>query len=194
MTAIRAIDRSLGRAEPGKAVAIGKTRLQHRLDRLGAMTDDETAATAVEFALAVPLLLVLLMPLAELGLAFSQQIQVQQAAQAGAEYASRHPWNSSSVTAIENAISSASRLTLLPWSDPILSQPNPWPQQICGCPNPDLNLKKIDPATCASPCANGESAGYYVIVNAQVSYSRILPFSLLENPTPLVAQATVRSQ
>jgi hypothetical protein len=184
MTAIRAIDRSLGRAEPGKAVAIGKTRLQHRLDRLGAMTDDETAATAVEFALAVPLLLVLLMPLAELGLAFSQQIQVQQAAQAGAEYASRHPWNSSSVTAIENAMTSASRLTLLPWSDPCVLGANPAPCQTRGC----LVDEKI------SQCPNGESAGYYVVVNAQVSYSRILPFSLLENPTPLVAQATVRSQ
>ncbi len=183
MTAIRAIDRSLGRAEPGKAGAeFDKTWLQRRLDWPGASPRARAGATTIEFALAAPLLLGLLMPLADLGLAFSQQIQVQQAAQAGAEYASIHPWNTNSVTAITSAVTSASRLGALTAA--------PAPDQTCGCPDGS----KIAAATCNSLCANGEAAGYYIIVNAQVPYSPILPYSLLGNPTTLAAQATVRGE
>jgi Flp pilus assembly protein TadG len=45
----------------------------------------------VEFALAAPLLVGLLVPMADFGIAFSDQIQVQQAAAAGAQYAAFHP-------------------------------------------------------------------------------------------------------
>jgi hypothetical protein len=141
--------------------------------------------SAVEFALSAPLLLGLLAPLADVGLAYSQQIQVQQAAQAGAQYASLHPWNSNSSTEIANAVTSATGLTLLP-ADPLA---NPAPYQECRC----LDGSKIDLASCNSlPCANGEYGGYYVIVNAQVAYSPILPYSLLGDSKKLTAQATVR--
>jgi hypothetical protein len=123
--------------------------------------------------------------MADLGLAYSEQIQVQQAAQAGAQYASLHPRNSNSSTAIANAVTSATGLTLLP-ADPLT---NPAPYQECRC----LNGSKIDLASCSNVrCPDGEYGGYYVIVNAQAAYSSILPYSLLGDLKTLTAQATVR--
>jgi hypothetical protein len=183
MTVIRATDNKRGRAEPGKRGAeFDKTWLARRLRWPEAPWSAETAATAVEFALAAPLLLGLLMPVADLGLAYSQQIQVQQAAQAGAQYASLHPWNSNSITAITSAVTSATRLSALTAS--------PAPYQTCGCPDG----RKIAAATCNSLCVDGQSAGYYVIVNARLPYSPILPYSLLGDSVILTAQATVRGK
>jgi len=183
MTAIRSIDNKLDRAaRDWRGAEFGKTWLPLRLGRLRGLRGAAAGASAIEFALATPLLLGLLMPVADLGLAFSQQIQVQQAAQAGAQFASLHPWNSTSVTSITSAVTSATRLSALTAS--------PAPYQTCGCPDGS----KITAAACNSLCADGESAGYYVIVNAQVAYSPILPYSLLTNPTTLAAQATVRGK
>ena len=183
MIAIRAIDRRLGRAEPDRRGAVfGKTWLQCRLGWPGGLARARSGTTAIEFALAAPLLLGLLMPVADLGLAYSLQIQVQQAAQAGAQYASLHPWNSASVTAITSAVTSATRLGALAAA--------PVPYQTCGCPDGS----KIAAATCNSLCANGESAGYYIIVNARLPYSPILPYSLLGNSVTLTAQATIRGK
>ena len=158
--------------------------LRRWCSELRALAGATSGTSAVEFALAAPLLLGLLTPVADLGLAYSQQIQVQQAAQAGAQYASLHAWNSNSVTAIENAVTSSTRLTLLP-VDPLT---NPAPSQTCGCPDGS----KIGAATCHSLCIDGEYAGYYVNVNAQAAYSPVLPYSLLGTSTILRARATVR--
>src|SRR5579862_1129833 len=149
-------------------------RLRARLSRAN------TGTAALEFGLVVPVLLGLLVPLVDLGIALSQDIQVQQAAQAGAQYAASHPWNSNSATRIANAVTSASAL---PGVAAI-----PAPTQICGCPTGGA----ITPATCYSTCANGETAGYYVTVSAQSRYTTPLPYSLLGHSVMLSAQSTVR--
>jgi Flp pilus assembly protein TadG len=184
MTVIRATDRELGLAEPHwRGAECGKSWLAgRRFGWLGGLAGDSAGTAAIEFALAAPLLLGLLMPVADLGLAFSRQIQVQQAAQAGAQYASLHPWNSSSIDSITSAVTSATQLSALTAA--------PAPYQTCGCPDGS----KITAATCDSLCANGESAGYYIVVNAQLPYSPILPYSLLGNSVNLTAQATVRGK
>lgn len=140
----------------------------------------EGGVSAVEFAIAAPILMALLVPVVDLGLAYSEQIQVQQAAQAGAQYASFHPWNSNSPTTIANAVTAASTLSGI--------TATPAPSQVCGCPNGST----ITSATCNSTCTNGESAGYYVVVNAQLPYTPQLPYSVLGNSVTLTAQATVR--
>src|SRR6266478_5540273 len=83
----------------------------------------ERGNAAIEFALATPILLGLLVPVADLGIAFTQQIQVQQAAQAGAQYALLHGYSSSAIT---NAVTAATNL-------PGVSAA-PAPSQSCGCP------------------------------------------------------------
>ena len=75
---------------------ISPTPIRRWARRLAALVRGDGGTSAVEFALAAPVLLGLLVPMADLGMAFSQQIKVQQAAAAGAQYAALHPWNSTS--------------------------------------------------------------------------------------------------
>lgn len=134
----------------------------------------------VEFALATPVLLGLLVPLVDLGIAYSRQIRVSQAAQAGAEFAIAHPWNSNSVAQISNAVTAAGALPGIAAS--------PAPNQVCGCANGSAVLSY----SCNSTCPNGQTPGYYVIVNAQLPYAPVLPYSVLGNAVTLSAQTTVR--
>lgn len=141
---------------------------------------DARGTAAIEFAVAAPLLLGLLVPVADLGMAYSQQIQVQQAAQAGAQYAAFHPWNGNSPTEISNAVTAASTLAGITAA--------PVPSQLCGCPTGSI----VAMASCGSTCANGQPAGYYVVVNARLPYSPALPYSVLGRSLTLAAQSTVR--
>jgi Flp pilus assembly protein TadG len=135
---------------------------------------------AVEFGLAAPLLLGLLVPIVDLGMACSQRIQVQQSAQAGAQYAAFHPWNTNSPSEIANAARSASTLS------GITTTPSPF--QVCGCPTGST----VSSANCGSTCANSETAGYYVVVTTELPYTPMLPYSVLGNSVTLTAQSTVR--
>jgi len=155
------------------------TTLQRWAGRLALLARAERGNAAIEFALATPILLGLLVPVADLGIAFTQQIQVQQAAQAGAQYALLHGYSSS---AISNAVTAATNL-------PGVSAA-PAPSQSCGCPTGTA----IASAACSSTCSNGETAGTYVYVNAQSSYNPVLPYSVLGSGVTLTAQATVRVQ
>jgi hypothetical protein len=172
--------------DPGRPLVAGNhPKIPRWSRRLAYLMRAGRGTSAIEFALSAPLLLGLLAPVADLGLAYSQQIQLQQAAQAGAQYAALHPWHSNSITEIANAVTSATGLTLLP-ADPAT---NPAPYQECRCPDGGM----IDLASCNSiRCADGEYGGYYVIVHAQLAYSPVLPYSLLGNSNKLTAQATVR--
>jgi Flp pilus assembly protein TadG len=153
--------------------------MRRSVRRLAFLVRAERGNAAIEFALATPILLGLLVPVADLGIAFTQQIQVQQAAQAGAQYALLHGWNSSSIS---SAVTAATNL-------PGVSAA-PAPTQSCGCPTGTT----IAAAACASACANGETAGTYVFVNAQSAYNPVLPYSVLGSGVTLTAQATVRIQ
>jgi Flp pilus assembly protein TadG len=162
----------------------GHRRSQSRLTRCGATLRAIICANAgtsvVEFAVAAPVLLGLLVPAADLGVAFAQRIQVQQAVQAGAQYASFHPWNTNSPSDITNAVKAASTLSGISVS--------PSPYQACGCPNGSA----IASATCGGTCSNGQTAGYYVVVNAQLPYTPVLPYSALADSVTLTGQSTVR--
>ena len=147
--------------------------------RLAALVCGEGGTSAVEFALAAPILVGLLVPMADLGMAFSQQIKVQQAAAAGAQYAAFHPWNSTSATAIANAVTAATAIAVTA---------SPAPSQACGCPSSST----VAYAACNSTCSNGQIAGYYVIVNAESTYTPQLPYSVLGSSVTLTAQSTVR--
>ena len=139
----------------------------------------ERGNAAIEFALATPILIGLLVPVADIGMAFSQQIKVQQAAQAGAQYALLHGYNSSSIS---NAVTAATTLASV--------SATPAPTTSCGCPSGTA----ITAATCSSTCSDGEAAGSYVFVNAQSAYTPTLPYSVFGSGVNLTAQAAVRIQ
>lgn len=148
-------------------------------DRLRALLRCDDGSPALEFALSAPILVGLLVPVADLGIAFSRQIQVQQAAQAGAHYAAAHPWYSNAAADIARAVTSATTL-------PVAA--NPTPRQMCAC----ANGTTLNEVTCGATCTNSEIAGYFVVVNAQLPYTPALPYSVLGNSVTLTAQTTVR--
>ena len=138
----------------------------------------DAGIAAVEFALCATLVIALLCPVIDLGMAFYQQMQVRTAAEAGAQYAMAHGWDS---TAISNAVTEATPLSV---------SANPAPVESCGCPNGTA----VVVAPCSTYCANGELTGTYVTVSAQATYTPIVPYSLLGSSTTLQGTANVRIQ
>jgi Flp pilus assembly protein TadG len=135
--------------------------------------------SAVEFAVAAPVLVALLIPLVDLGIALYEQVEVNTAAQAGADYAllKAPAFNS---TAISSAVTGATGFSAI--------SSNPAPSQSCGCPS----TTGITAATCGAVCGTGQSAGTYVTVNAQASYTPMISYAGLSGTITLSSQSTVR--
>lgn len=139
---------------------------------------DRRGNAAIELALLAPPLTLMLVGTADYGLGLYRQMEVQNAAQAGAEYALKHGFSTSSIS---SAVTSATPLTV---------SASPAPVETCGCPTGTT----ISSATCASTCANGQTAGYYVTVDAQTTYTTIIPYPGIPNSYTLTASSTVRIQ
>ena len=159
------------------------TKLIHICEKIRRMLRDARGTSAVEFALVLPILVGMLIPTTDLGMGFYAQMRVQNAAQAGAQYAIAHGWNNgANVTAIENAVTSATTLASI--------IPSPAPSQACGC----ASGTSISPSNCGSTCPDGAAAGSYVTVNAQSPYSPFISYPSIGSSVTLTAQATVRVQ
>ena len=133
---------------------------------------------AIEFAIIGPTLVLMMACTVDLGMGIYRKMQVQNAAQAGAEYAIAHGFTSSIANAVTNATSFSGIAA------------TPVPNQFCGCPS----SSSVTAATCNSACPSGAVAGTYVAVSAQGTYNTILPYPLIPNSFLFAAQSTVRIQ
>lgn len=136
----------------------------------------KAGTAAIEFALAIPFLLILLMGLVELGFGMYEAMQVQSAVEAGALYAAKNGFDA---TAIANAVLNATGTPGVTAS--------PAPVQFCGCPS----ASGVATVTCGATCGGGGTAGTYVRVSAALAHDTILPYPGLL-PTTLTAQSIVR--
>jgi hypothetical protein len=173
-------------------------RVRTCLTRVSALARDRRGMSAVEFGLAAPVLLAVLTPVIDLGLAFSQKIQVQQAAAAGAQYVSLNYWTDTSWQT--NTISAVTSATTLPvcggqsGCTPTTAAPI---KNTCGCPNSthtdiiDARSSGVCPSACPS---DGEKPGTYITVAAQLIYTSVMPYSILGSSVTLSAQSLVRVQ
>jgi len=137
----------------------------------------EGGTVAIEFALIAPFLLTLLAGLVEIGFANYQEMQAQDAAEAGALYAATNGFN---VQGISNAVVNATANTSITAS--------PAPVSFCGCPS----ATGVSAVACASTCVSGDSPGQYVQVNASIAHDSIVPYLGLPIPATLTGQSTVR--
>ena len=166
-------------------------RLRPSLTWIGALARDRRGVSAVEFGLAAPVFLAALSPLIDLGLAFSQQIRVNQAVEAGAAYAAVNPYNSGTSwsSGVSSAITNATTLTVNPSVG----------SQTCGCPNAtNTAISNVGTPPCTVPpltsnCSDGTAPGYYVTISATATYTSVMPYPIINNPT-LSSQAVVRIQ
>lgn len=150
--------------------------LGHAIRRFIAGTE---GAALVEFSLFAPILLPMVVCTMDLGLGIYRNMQVQHAAQAGAQYAIAHGYDASSIS---SAVTNATNFAGISAS--------PAPNQFCGCPS-DTGVTSV---TCPATCADGAVAGIYVTVSAQATYTTIVPYPLISSGFALSAQSTVRIQ
>jgi Flp pilus assembly protein TadG len=139
---------------------------------------DEKGTAAIEFGLVASLLSFLLLGLIDFGMGYWQQMQVGNAARAGGEYAIANGWSQSKIT---TAVTSATGLSSI--------TATPAPTQTYGCPSANAG---ITAAANGSKCTGGGTAGSYVTVNAQASYSTVLTYAGIANPMILTARMIVR--
>jgi Flp pilus assembly protein TadG len=135
-------------------------------------------SAAIELALLAPPLFLMAIGTADYGFCLYQQMEVQNAAQAGAEYARKHGFSASGIS---GAIAGATPLSVTA---------SPAPAQSCGCPSGT----SITSATCGTTCASGAAAGTYVTANAQATYTTIVPYPGIADSFTLTASSTVRIQ
>jgi len=149
-----------------------------KMNRKGfARANDGVAA--IEFAILGAVLCLIVVAIGDLGLGFSSYMEVQNSAQAGAQYAAVHGFNS---TSISNAVTNATSVTGITAS--------PAPQQFCGC----VVGQTVVAATCASTCADGMTAGTYVSASAVRDYSTLLSYPGFASTYHQTATSTVRIQ
>jgi len=145
----------------------------------GGSEDGSRGVAAIEFAVIVPTLVLMMICTVDLGMGIYRKMQVQNAAQAGAAYAMFHGFAADSIS---TAVTSATSFSGIAAS--------PAPSQSCGC----ASNTGVTSATCSSTCSGGSVTGTYVTVSAQGTYNTILPYPMIPNSFTLAAQSTVRIQ
>ena len=143
---------------------------------------------AVEFAILLPFLVLLVTFIVDVGGAFYARTQVQNAAQIGARYAQMNGWNAAGIT---NAVTNATDLLNI--------GATPAPQLLCGCPSGSaiqfLALDCTGGVPSGTYCAGvtpPEVPGRYVVVGAQYSYAAPIAFASWPSLLTLSATATTR--
>jgi Flp pilus assembly protein TadG len=134
---------------------------------------------AIELGLIAPVLAVALIGTVDLGIGVYRKMQVQNAAQTGAEYALAHGFT---VNGIKNAVTKATSFAAV--------KATPDPVQSCGCPS----ASGVTAAACGSTCSGGAQAGTYVTVSAQGTYTPLISCPWLQSSYDFTAQSTVRLQ
>ena len=155
------------------------TRQKTFLGRLRRVVGDGRGAVSVELGITLSLLTIMVIPTIDIGMGAYTQMQVANAAQAGAEYAAVNGWNSANVS---TAVTSATKLSGVSAS--------PAPTETCVC----VTAGAIVAATCGATCSNGDTAGTFVTSNAQATYTTLFSYPGVPSPMTMAASSTVRIQ
>src|SRR6185312_14924915 len=98
---------------------------------------NDSGVAAIEFAVLGAVLCMMVVAVGDLGLGFYSNMQVQNSAQAGAQYAAVHGFNASSISSAVTSATSVSGITA-----------SPAPTQFCAC----LSGSTMSTATCGTTC------------------------------------------
>jgi Flp pilus assembly protein TadG len=153
----------------------------------------------IEFGVTLPILVIMLLPMVDIGMGFYVQSQVATAAEAGAQYAFVKGWsgnNSATQTNIVGAVTSATGLSGI--------QATPAPVLSCGCVDGNTITMStpnspFTPSSCAglATCTgsnNPQKPGAFVTVTAQANFQPIFTYWIFGGAKTLTATSTVRIQ
>jgi Flp pilus assembly protein TadG len=158
-----------------------RLRGTHGSAAIGILAAVEGVST-IEFALIGSMLALLAVGMLDFGMALWRQMEVGNAARAGAEYGAVHGWGADG-SAITTAATSAANLGALTAS----------PSQVCGCPDASSGLiLTAQSPPCTTVCSNGASPSAYISVSTNFSYALIVPFPGVSSPISLSATAVAR--
>lgn len=144
-----------------------------------AIRKDNRASAAIEFGLSVPLLVILLISVFEIGFAMYAAMQVHNAVEAGLIYAAKNGWDQA---AISNAVESSSGTSKV--------KASPSPTQFCGCPS----SSGVTPVSCNATCSGGDTPGEYIRIDASLTRTTLFSSKSLTLPATLTAQAILRQK
>ena len=138
-----------------------------------------SGAVAVEFGFMVPVFALMVVSVIDIGLGVYRKMQVENAAQAGVQYAIAHGFD---VDAISNAVTSATNSSAIAAS--------PLPVTFCGC----ATGSGITTVSCGTTCPGGALAATYTTVSAQATYGTILNYQVVPYTYTYSKQSTARLQ
>jgi Flp pilus assembly protein TadG len=113
---------------------------------------------AIEFGFIAPVLLTPLLGVIDFGMAFWQQMEIANAADAGAQWGMQNTYSSSS---IQTVVQAATSLTI--------PTTNITPSNPCGC----ATSTGVTVYSCASTCPDGTTPQPYVVVNTHICYTTL---------------------
>jgi Flp pilus assembly protein TadG len=154
----------------------------------------DAGATAVEFACVAGILALLTLGVIDYGRAFWYRMQVQNAAQAAADWAQYNPFDCGRVgttcvpPGLQNAVLYATNLPLTTASFTVTASTG---NATCGCPDGSGGI--TTPMQCGSPCAVavGGNATGYATVTVTYNFAPFFPsWPGLGNPVRLTGSAT----
>ena len=141
--------------------------------------NNTSGAVAVEFGFIIPVLALMVVSVIDIGLGVYRKMQVEDAAQAGVQYAIMHGFDAN---AISNAVTGATG------SSAVTASPSP--VTFCGC----ATGSGISTVSCGTTCLGGALAGTYTTVSAQATYSTILNYQVVPYTYTYTTQSTARLQ
>ena len=162
---------------------MARRAISSAIRRLAVGADGTSGNALVEFAIFAPILLGVAIYTMDWGLIVISKMEVQNAAQAGAQYAIVN--STYDATSISSAVTKATKFTAV----------TPTSSQFCGCPSTtgitfcSASCDTCNPGTCSS-----NSQGHYVTVSATPTtpYQTLIPYALVPSGYNLAAQSTVR--
>ena len=150
--------------------------------------DGNAGSALIEFTLLAPLLVIMGVYTMDFGFVFYRQMQVQNAAQAGVDWAmANHVFNAAGVIAAVNSATNYGDITVS----------TGYPIEQCGCPsNTGMTFSPdTSPAPCPTCNNNTVVGGLYVTVQTQATWNSFIQYGLFSSAaSTLTAQATARLQ
>ena len=154
-----------------------KRVLQRIADNALNLSRRDDGAAAIEFAFVATILIMLLLVATDLSLGYYSFTQVQSAAQAGAQYAAVHGYDSTKITSAITNATGASGLTA-----------TPAPTTFCGC----AGTAGVTATACNATCPDTSGAGTYVKVSAARTYTPLLGYPGFPTTYAQTSSSTVR--
>ena len=162
---------------------LAKSGMWKAVRRFTAGEDGTSGAAMVEFTIFAPMLLAMAIYTMDYGLLVFNKMEVQNAAQAGAQYAIVN--NGYDSPAISTAVTNATKFTAV----------TPTSSQFCGCPSATaVTFCSASCDTCNTGTCSLSVQGHYVTVTATptTTYTPLIRFGLVASSYDISATSTVR--